>query len=264
MINIKEYIESGVLEDFLSGSATEQEQREVQCLSKIYPEIKTELTQLELALENYALAQRVTAPASLKNKIMAQLDINDTENETIQNVDNEAETPIIPLNSLQAQTPTRSLWGWVAVAACAILGFFMFQQNQLLKDSTATIAAQTKELELAKNEAFILTHSATKFVSLTDVKGKSPDGSVRIVWNPTLKEVYINTYSLPKPALGKQYQLWCLVAGKPVDLGVFDLKTAMSKMKNTPQAEAFAITLEKEGGSPTPNLEELYVMGKVG
>jgi Anti-sigma-K factor rskA len=264
MINIKEYIESGILEDFLSGNTTEQEQREVQCLSKIYPEIKTELTQLELALEEYALTHSAKAPAGLKNKIMSQLVFADDIQEDEDTDNEEVETPIMPLNSLQPQAQTRSLWGWVAAAACMVMGFFMFQQNQSLKDSNATIAAQTTRLKSANDEAFILTHSATKFISLTDAAGKSPDGSVRIVWNPILKQVYINAYSLPTPAADKQYQLWCLVGGKPVDLGVFDVKTAMLKMKNTPQADAFAITLEKRGGSPTPNLQELYVMGKVG
>jgi hypothetical protein len=36
------------------------------------------------------------------------------------------------------------------------------------------------------------------------------------------------------------------------------------KMKNTKAGSvAFAITLEKEGGNPTPTMEEMYVMGKV-
>jgi hypothetical protein len=264
MINIKEYIESGILEDFLSGNTTDQEQREVQCLSKIYPEIKTELTQLELALEQLSLAQQVKAPAHLKNKIMAQLVFADDVNTTEEIVNEAVETPIIPLNSLGSQTQSRPLWGWAAAAACLVLGIFVFQQNQSLRDSNATIAAQATQLKSANDETFILTHSATKFINLTDAKGKSPAGSVRVAWNPELKEVYINTYSLPTPATDKQYQLWCLVGGKPVDLGVFDIKTAMLKMKSTSKADAFAITLEKRGGSLSPNLEELYVMGKVG
>jgi anti-sigma-K factor RskA len=39
--------------------------------------------------------------------------------------------------------------------------------------------------------------------------------------------------------------------------------TGMMKMKNMPKAEAFAITLEKRGGSPEPSMDKLYVMGKV-
>jgi anti-sigma-K factor RskA len=56
-----------------------------------------------------------------------------------------------------------------------------------------------------------------------------------------------------------------MVDGKPVDAGVFDIKdgAGMVRMKNIPRAQAFAITLEKKGGSPTPSLDKLYVMGKV-
>ncbi|MEZ4904504.1 MAG: anti-sigma factor [Spirosomataceae bacterium] len=81
--------------------------------------------------------------------------------------------------------------------------------------------------------------------------------------NPNTQEVQLNVLSLPTPTSDKQYQLWALVGGNPVDLGVFDVNTAMQKMKAIPKADAFAVTLEKKGGSPTPHLEELYVMGKV-
>jgi hypothetical protein len=56
-----------------------------------------------------------------------------------------------------------------------------------------------------------------------------------------------------------------MVDGKPVDAGVFEMKEGpgMMKMKNIPRAEAFAITLEKKGGSQAPSLDKLYVMGKV-
>jgi anti-sigma-K factor RskA len=44
-----------------------------------------------------------------------------------------------------------------------------------------------------------------------------------------------------------------LLNGKPVDLGVFDIKKErlLIQAKNTRGAEAFAITLENKGGSPT-------------
>ena len=38
---------------------------------------------------------------------------------------------------------------------------------------------------------------------------------------------------------------------------------AKNKMKNIPKAQAFAITLEKAGGSAAPTLEQLFVMGNV-
>jgi anti-sigma-K factor RskA len=53
------------------------------------------------------------------------------------------------------------------------------------------------------------------------------------------------------------------VNGKPEDAGLMSNCDGVCKMKNIPKAEAFAITLEKKGGSPTPNLASMFVMGKV-
>ena len=60
--------------------------------------------------------------------------------------------------------------------------------------------------------------------------------------------------------------MWTIVDGKPVDMGMIDAEFSnrLLPMKaSSPNAVAFAITLEKEGGSPSPTMEEMYVMGKV-
>ena len=73
------------------------------------------------------------------------------------------------------------------------------------------------------------------------------------------------TAKMPSNDKEHQYQLWALVAGKPVDLGVFDSDTTsrdMKEMKSITLADAFAVTLEKRGGSPTPTMDEMMVIGK--
>jgi len=37
---------------------------------------------------------------------------------------------------------------------------------------------------------------------------------------------------------------------------------AVVKMKNIPRAQAFAVTLEKRGGSAAPTMDQMYMMGK--
>jgi len=65
---------------------------------------------------------------------------------------------------------------------------------------------------------------------------------------------------------GMQYQLWGMVDGKPVDGGLItskDGKTySIQKMKTFGRAQAFAITLETEGGHPQPK-GTMYVMGNI-
>lgn len=266
MIDIKAYIESGILEDYLSGNVTDQERREVDCLSKIYPEIKTELNQLGEAVERYAFAHRVAPPAGLKDKIMAQLEFADdvkeiSLNDLPANESNQEEADETPVFKLDSRQPSFQ-WGWVAAASIAALVGSAVYFNARLDTLNTSLAQQNVELN-QKNELIAnLNNADNQFVTLKGVD-KSPNSAVRVVWNPKTQEVQLNVLSLPVPAAGKQYQLWGLVGGKPVDLGVFDVNGVMQKMKNAPQADAFAVTLEKSGGSPSPTLSEMYVMGKV-
>ena len=48
-MNVTEYIASGILESYVMGAVSDQEQREVDCLSSIYPEVRTELDELSTA-----------------------------------------------------------------------------------------------------------------------------------------------------------------------------------------------------------------------
>ena len=75
--------------------------------------------------------------------------------------------------------------------------------------------------------------------------------------------MYANIDNLPALPSDKQYQLWALKGGVPIDLGVMDDSTLLQFQKSTRLAEAFAITIEKAGGSPTPTMTELIMLGKI-
>jgi anti-sigma-K factor RskA len=93
----------------------------------------------------------------------------------------------------------------------------------------------------------------------------NPSSMCTVYWDTQTKDVYLMVNNLPKPAPDMQYQLWAMVDGKPVDAGMLDMDTGQMvvKMKNIPIAQAFAITLEKKGGSPTPDMNAMYVMGTI-
>jgi anti-sigma-K factor RskA len=97
---------------------------------------------------------------------------------------------------------------------------------------------------------------------LQAVPGKE-NNLAAVYWDKSTKDVYFLPTKLDQVPAGKQYQLWAIVNGKPVDAGVIGECNGLCKMRNIPNAEAFAITLEQKGGSPTPTLSEMYVMGKV-
>jgi anti-sigma-K factor RskA len=86
-------------------------------------------------------------------------------------------------------------------------------------------------------------------------------------WSKEKGVAYVSVDGLPAPPPDMQYQLWAIQNGKPVDMGILP-----NAMANTPAiqkvgrpvtgGEAFAVSLEKEGGSHLPTMEKIYVLGK--
>ena len=265
-MNTSEYIASGILEAYVLGSVTPQEKQEVECLSKIYPEIKTELTAIEETMETYAKMHEVKPSAQLKSKIFAQM-----------NFDEEVEESSSPLESNKEEVIEREvrvipMWSKVAVAASIVFGLLFgwtYQNSQKISKELAETKVQM-DGEVSKKamaESVLALYKDNKNVPM-ELKGveKSPESKVMAFWNKETEEMKLMVENLPAAPKGKQYQVWGIVDGKPVDMGMIDLNfenkiLAMKVPKGN--IAAFAITLEKQGGSPTPTLEEMYVIGNV-
>lgn len=293
-MNIQAYIESGILEEYVLGTVTPQEKQEVECMSHIYPEIKEELLRTESALEEYALKHQATPPPSLKESIFAQMSFDApaeepkaddaTAQQTVSQTD--AATPVRTearvidnaFDRVETQVVTPA-WAKLSVAAAVLLALFAgwsaMQMTDMKNASNeavakvesmqADMAAMKAQAEYSEAVAALFRNPTYKHVHLAGLD-KSPESAVSAFWNTQTNEVMIDVQSLPAAPQGKQYQLWSIVDGKPLDIGMIDnaFTGKVLKMKNTkPGSAAFAITLEKEGGNPTPTMEEMYVMGKV-
>ena len=126
------------------------------------------------------------------------------------------------------------------------------QQEQVKVSNSENMLALFKDSENVKME-------------LNGVE-KSPNSKVLAFWNKETEEMKLVVDNLPVAPKGKQYQVWGIVDGVPVNMGMVDLdfQNKILAMK-VPKGNiaAFAITLEKQGGNPTPTLEEMYVIGNV-
>ena len=191
--------------------------------------------------------------------------------------DTESTTKIVPLHR---EVPTFQV-AWVAAAAVGLvlIAFAYFLISQL-KTKQAYADELTQTNTRIQNEVGQLKQQQQRngqLISLLKTPGvetirlakAAPAGAqadLIVYWNKTEKQVTLEVESLPALPVGKQYQLWALVGGKPVDAGVFD--TERQSLQRTARAigaaDAFAVTIEKIGGSPTPTLSTLLAMGKVG
>lgn len=74
MNNIKQYINSGILEAYVTGTATPEEEREILYYKEKYPQVNETLKQLETDLENMARSMAITPPPHMWDKIEAEID----------------------------------------------------------------------------------------------------------------------------------------------------------------------------------------------
>ncbi|RZL51123.1 MAG: cupin domain-containing protein [Pedobacter sp.] len=85
-MNLKPYIESGILELYVLNLLSADEQMGVQRMLKVYPSLITEIKSIEKALEDYALANAVNPNPKLAQVIFRE--IKNSQNPKALKVDN--------------------------------------------------------------------------------------------------------------------------------------------------------------------------------
>jgi anti-sigma-K factor RskA len=164
---------------------------------------------------------------------------------------------------------TTILWKYLAAAACVAVIVLFFQNMNQKKALTDCARENIKLIESQKvvtqlaYKLDILRRADTKPI---EMKGLdiAPNAKVVVYWNAKEKATLLSIQNLPEPPKGKQYQLWAIVDKNPVNAGIFTYDvTAVQPMKGFENAEAFAVTLEPEGGSAVPTMDNMYVLGTV-
>jgi anti-sigma-K factor RskA len=122
-------------------------------------------------------------------------------------------------------------------------------------------------LERYRQEAEMMAQPGMQPIVMQSIVKDHPMAAT-FYWNKTKGEAYVSIQKLPPAPAGMQYQLWAIADGKPVDIGMLENDVvAKGGMQKVPKAvvngQAFAISLEKAGGSSSPTADKIYVMGKM-
>jgi anti-sigma-K factor RskA len=264
-VNVREYINSGVVESYVLGLATEAERNEFEQMCAAYPEVVQARDAFERSLEQQLLQDAAAPPVMVKERVFSE--VHPPLAETT-------------LADMTEGAPVRRMnaWKWIAAASLLLLagvGYWAYSTNEKYNDLVAEQSAMrqqldqsTARLQMLQQDAEILKQPM-KTVALkgTDL---APQAQTTVYWDTTgaKRDVYLLVNTLPQPPSDKQDQLWALLDGKPIDLGYFDVdvqqKRLLVKMKNVQNAQAFAITLEQRG-RPNPEVPEgkMYVVGKL-
>jgi anti-sigma-K factor RskA len=254
------------------GLASKDEMAEFERMCATHPEVRAARDAFENQLEHHAMQNSIAPPAQLQNKISAAIETEGDKlktNGAIVNDPKEVET-----------APVIKMRGWKMAAAAAFILFIasaalnvylnnQYKTYQALYTSATNNFAQKEQVMQTQMSEYQRSLGIVRDTAMAVVRMKgvplSPQSMATVFWNKRSKDVYLMVNNLPQPPAGKQYQLWALVNGKPVDAGMLNWEQAnsMAAMKNIPVAQGFAITLENTGGSPAPTMTAMYVLGTI-
>lgn len=262
-MDTKEYIETGILELYVYGLLSESENEEVNQMSKNHSEIEAEIVSIEKAIVNLSTSFSPFLSAENFEKIKEKLDLKYAK--------------VIPIN---AQTTRLNWLGWAAAVVLFVcLGF---QYTKLNETKKQMVSVENEKKILAKDLVNLKEKNNDVVTALSVVRDSknsiielggqavSPKSFAKIYWNKQTQKVYVDATGLPKPPKGMVYQIWSLKLAPqltPTSIGLLSEFDANSEkifaVENTGNAEAFGITLEPNGGSKSPTMEQLYALGKV-
>lgn len=281
-MDIREYIESGAIELYVMNALSDAEAAEVESLALQYPEILAEIDEVQSVMQIYAQTFAQIPRPELKDQILDKIKAEMPQTNLPQ-----GDAPITPSspNSFDQATGLPhlhktsivskgvsflSILPWVAVLGLAASTFYFYQINQKTIKAKMDCEQSQNLTELKNRKAIadlnlkldVLKSVDTKTIPLKSVVKTEKDYIATVYWNATKKTTYLTIQNLPEPPADKQYQLWAIVNGKPVDAGVFEYNlNALQTMNGFEDAQAFAVTLEPEGGSKEPTLNKMYVLG---
>lgn len=264
-MNTQKHIESGILEAYALGLLSASEHLKVEQLINNDPLLESELLEIENALESYANLQAVPVPASLEKSILEQISTSEQNN---------IPTTTSPPPSTITLTPFRKLLigGFLAffLLKGVIIGglaYMQYQSNQRIIDfqnQLNNINENYKDLEHQNKEqsehiAF-LRDPATQATILNGTS-EMPTASAIVHWNNAQRRVLLDLSNLNAPKQGKTYQVWGLVNGKAISMGIIDwtIEPNLLELPYIPNIEQFALSIEPLGGSESPTSKPILV-----
>ena len=260
-MDINAYIESGILELYVAGKLSEKENQEVYELMQQHPEILQEVLEIEAAIV----------------KLTAAVSPHAIDFESFKGKLGNTETKVVDLK------PKKPNWisytGWAASILLAGGLLWTLNNQNKLEEELQTVSTEKQYLEIQIEDArndLAATKDLLDAIRDKDIiavplggQGDFANSYAKVYWNKADNTIYLDAEGLPNAPEGKVWQVWSLTLNPltPTSLGTIDeFNTDDNKIfaiTNANESQAFGITLEPEGGSETPTMEQLYTLGVV-
>lgn len=257
-----DYIASGILELYVYGLLTDEENLEVSKMAREHSVIDAEIISIEKAVLQLSSSFSPFLSADNFLRIKQQLELKYGK-----------------VVEMKAKPNTFQYMGWAAAILLLVAAGYSYFNWQQTSEQLIVTGNEKSKLEETVVDLEIRNKSTqTALGVIRDTKNTvvalggqavSPASSAKVYWNKETSTVYVDASGLPEPPEGKVYQVWALKLNPltPTSIGLLDgfsgNEARVFAVENASGAEAFGITLEPAGGSKSPTLEQLYTLGKV-
>ena len=266
-MNVNDYIASGSVELYAMNALPPEDKKEFERLMILYPEITAELRKIEEGLERYAMSHAINPRPQLRQQLVESLEKTSAFKREIK---------IKPIREDKTLSYKYLIAACLAALVVSTFASWFFYTRWDEAEERYTSILNEKN-ELAENYNFVKsTYDATleNLVVMRDQNASvitlhatdsTRNYQARVYWNKATNHSYIDVLFLPAPGEGRQFQLWALIGGKPVDAGVFATNNeGLQRVKDILTADMWAVTLEPKGGSISPTLDQMYLVSKAG
>lgn len=251
------------------GELNEEEMLQVDRLAAIYPVIKEELEELRRGVVGYAKSTDQGLSVDVLSNALSSIQEDEKDNFARILAEDEPEVVIKRVNAIPLWSIAASLLFFISFG----FNIFFFSKLEKTEDQLQTANQQglmlADRVEKASQQLDYAGLRIAHFLNKDNVHVRmdgeaiSPESYANVFWNKNTNAVFISVDNLPEPPHGHQYQLWAIKPGlAPIDAGIFDHNLLVQELKVIKgNVAAFAVTLEKEGGTPNATVEKTFVKG---
>lgn len=251
-MDIQNFIDSGALEAYVLGACTDEERQEVARMAAAHPEVRAALARIETDMEQVTRRLGVEPPPGSRQRVL----------DAVARAQNPGGT-----GTGTGGGAKFGLWSWVGFALAVVLGGalgygYANVQHTPVQLQLATAQQELKMCEIQQQamdtlqrQYALLSNTATRRFDIVPLDADQYPLQAFVFANPDATACLVAAADMGPAPAGKSYQLWALVDGTPVSMGVLDSAPPTSALREVacvPNAQGYAISLEPQGGSPTP------------
>ncbi|MVN93133.1 hypothetical protein [Mucilaginibacter aquatilis] len=161
---IHDYIESGILEAFVTGATSANEEREVLQMKKQFPEVEQALNELEIDMEKLAMRMASPPPPQLWDRIESEINgLTVTSKHLPQHPGDESQrssqhnhkpdSGFIEVEGSSTHMRIHKVWRWVFAAVFILgkvfLGFaiYYYLENRQAKENIQELKLEIRQLK---------------------------------------------------------------------------------------------------------------------